>query len=504
MKYHHSTFKNLFIIVSLTLFLSLNYMYNFIDNKNSEFNGFQQTSETLVSGPIYANYNGINISPFGLGRLYNTSGALTGNYNNEFRTDDIYKNGYSLTTSQICISNNEYTNNVSIPGHYIIFENDKCYQITDTFMEDSYIIISLKSSKQLSYDTHGSLTNIQFLDSNKELLPKGILAPYESQYGLQGKIFLFISQYLNIDICIALLNVLCCILTALTFVAIVFILYYKYNLLMSCCFFITFLLSPWIVNFAKNLYWVEFTWFFPMLIGLFCSWKIHDKVCRIMSYVLAFASITIKCLCGYEYISTIMLGMISFLLIDFCLSFTSKSNSSPKLLLNTIIIMGILALFGFVIALLLHAILRGDGDIISGLKDIYNQDVLRRTIGADTKDWPEVYWDSFNASIGDTLKKYFDFSTEIITGLSGNLFPLLCLIPICIFLYDLLFSKVNWELLIMYIIFLLAPLSWFILAKAHSYIHTHMNFVLWYFGFVQICFYIICQRFITLSKGSNS
>ena len=36
----------------------------------------------------------------------------------------------------------------------------------------------------------------------------------------------------------------------------------------------------------------------------------------------------------------------------------------------------------------------------------------------------------------------------------------------------------------------LTSVSWFVLGKAHSYIHTHMNFAMWYFGFVQLLFYI--------------
>ena len=36
----------------------------------------------------------------------------------------------------------------------------------------------------------------------------------------------------------------------------------------------------------------------------------------------------------------------------------------------------------------------------------------------------------------------------------------------------------------------LTSISWFVLGKAHSYIHTHLNFVMWYFGFVQLILYI--------------
>ena len=47
--------------------------------------------------------------------------------------------------------------------------------------------------------------------------------------------------------------------------------------------------------------------------------------------------------------------------------------------------------------------------------------------------------------------------------------------------------------MVMFLVFLATTLSWIILGKSHSYIHTHINFVLWYFGFVQICLYEIIQ-----------
>ena len=45
----------------------------------------------------------------------------------------------------------------------------------------------------------------------------------------------------------------------------------------------------------------------------------------------------------------------------------------------------------------------------------------------------------------------------------------------------------------LYLVSVLAPLSWFVLAKAHSYFHPHINPVLWYLGWVQICAYILVR-----------
>ena len=48
--------------------------------------------------------------------------------------------------------------------------------------------------------------------------------------------------------------------------------------------------------------------------------------------------------------------------------------------------------------------------------------------------------------------------------------------------YIFLYSTKPFKYL--FLISLLAPISWYILAKGHSSIHLHMNFVLWYITFI--------------------
>ena len=87
---------------------------------------------------------------------------------------------------------------------------------------------------------------------------------------------------------------------------------------------------------------------------------------------------------------------------------------------------------------------------------------------------------------------------------------MLCLVPLFIFGCEWKDRKLNPELPVMYLVFFLTSVSWFCLAKAHSYQHTHMNFVLWYFGYIQICFYIVINKVRELfrnvsgrTKGEN-
>lgn len=318
---------------------------------------------------------------------------------------------------------------------------------------------------------------------------------YSSQYGLQGKFFQLMAG-------IPVRNTLCCILTAVVFTMIILLIRKKYGTLLALCFFITFLLSPWIVNFARNLYWVEFTWFVPMLLGL-CIGLEYENTKRFVAICAgAFISILVKSLCGYEYLSVILLAMIAFPTIDFLKSLFTHDLKKSRRIFAVIFSMGVSALLGFAFALIIHAYLRGDRNIITGLKNIYHQDVLRRTLGGNPEDFHPVYKDSLEASILAVIRKYYHFGTEIISGIPGRLFSFITVCPILIFCFKKISGKLDNNDVIMYFVFYLSCISWYILGKSHSYIHTHMNYVLWYFGFVQICFYVIAKQLLELIKSA--
>lgn len=485
--------------IFMVILLSWNYMYNSMNNQNTLFENYQADSETLVTNVIVAEQNEIYYQEedekgYGLGHYYDVKGVLMSN-TREFLSDDNWEKGYSRTVPAFIVNSNIYTKSVSVIGNYIQFENGDIYRIKDISDDDVNIIIYLDSDKILNPDKYGDLGKLVFYDSAINQLDSGFLSAYKSQYGLQGKIFRHMARHIDRDEVVASLNLICCLAAAVIFVMIVFLIFEKYNLIMAGIFFIVFWLSPWITNFARNLYWVEFTWFIPILAGLFCAWKVYDKKCRIISYIVVFIAFVGKSLCGYEYMSVIMLGMISFLLVDLVKAFVAKNRTEIVLLLRTIFILGIIALVGFITAMYVHAILRGNGDAMEGMKEIFEQDVLRRTNGADLNMFSEELWESFNASAWETYSKYFHFSTEIIVGIPGNLFPMLCMVPLCIFGYDFYKKQLNIELLSMYVISFLTSISWFYLAKSHSYVHTHMNYVLWYFGYIQVCLYVIVNKF---------
>ena len=497
--------RNAAVFIFLSVVLTWNYMYNSMDVENESFPAFQHDSESAVTSMIKAGEDNAGLreseNGYGLAMAYfNMLGRF--GFDEKFVSDGEWDEGYSDTEPAVLIAANDYTRELAVDGHYIMFSNGDSFRITGVNEDDEYLKVTLDADRVLNPGKYGDLSEASFLDVDKNELNRGLLLAYGSQYGLQGKVFRRLARYMDYsDDTVPNLYLLCSVAAAAVFLIIVFIIAIKYNKVMAGVFYVTFWLSPWIVNYARNLYWVEFTWFLPMAVGLFCSWKINSRACRMSSYILAFIAIAGKCLCGYEYISTVMLGLISFLLVDLAAAAVKKDREKLRLVFRTIFILGLAALAGFVSALYIHASLRGQGDILTGIRQIYEDVILRRTVGADYNIFGESYWASFNASVWETVCKYFHFSTEIITGLPGNLFPLLCLIPLCIFFYRHKMGTTDVELIVGYVVFFLTSVSWFCLAKSHSAAHTHMNYVLWYFGYVQICLYVIVNEVVRALRG---
>ncbi len=482
----------------LTSLLSWVYMYNSIDNENTAFEGYQVDSEGLVRGMIAADQDGITFADpdnpgYGLGWYYDLMGRLD-SYERQYLSDDNWIDGFNKNEPMIVVNTNIITTQLAKVGNIIQFANGEEFAITDSVDDGNNILITLNSDKPLSGLKYGSLDDVTFYDANHNVLQKSMLMNYESQYGLHGKLFKRIARLMDEESVLDNLHLICSVLAGAVFTLIVLLIAYKYNYLMAACFYATFLLSPWVTNFARNLYWVEFGWFIPMAVGLICLIKIDSRKWRIGCYIAAFISICAKCLCGYEYISVVMMGLISFILVELLTSLINRDKEHTLLLFRTMIIIGIVAVLGFIMAIVIHAVLKGDGHIIHGIKNIIKQDVLRRTSGSNLNAFESENWPAMNASVWETYARYFHFSTSVITGITGNLFGALCLIPLGIFGYDYYTKKMNYTEVFMYIIFFLTSVSWFCLAKNHSYIHVHMNYVLWYFGYVQICLYIIINR----------
>lgn len=257
--------------------------------------------------------------------------------------------------------------------------------------------------------------------------------------------------------------------------------------------------SQWVIVFANNLYWMFFLIMAPFVIIFYYlfmrsireSKNTEDGINSL--YILVFVLILLKCMAGYEYISSILISTIVPILF-----FGIKDSWSLRKIFKTAFFVGFYGLMGFFVALLIHLIklysVLGDwGKAFNfmwitvakrthGNPDAVNE-VYRASLESSVVDVVSLYWNGYAINLDELL----GWGGQITFG--GLVFSLLILnlsISSLIFLRREFHSqrRLNVAIIVSLWFSVLAPLSWYILAKGHSYIHTHMNHVLWYVPFL--------------------
>ncbi|MFZ2727732.1 MAG: hypothetical protein WAX77_15885, partial [Methylococcaceae bacterium] len=90
---------------------------------------------------------------------------------------------------------------------------------------------------------------------------QGVFQDYKSQFGLQLRLFNFVATkiYWDVDFLQAISSLLMSIVVALFFI----IIRREFSLIQAIIFCGVLIFSPWVVIFARNLYWLQATWFLP-------------------------------------------------------------------------------------------------------------------------------------------------------------------------------------------------------------------------------------------------
>ncbi|MBQ8279970.1 MAG: hypothetical protein IJZ23_09045 [Roseburia sp.] len=489
--------QNKKVCTAVVLLLAILFMT--VTNFNKTFQGgdsitsaLHWNSENLVYNAMVLSYQHGSPSAYGLSDMYPYNGTYAGGLTNE---ELNFENGYCTTDYLIAVGDNEITQREYAVGNTIIFYSGDKADVVENYSENGYLFVRYEADEIFSWRTQGDLKYVVVYNNEESrYMQMGENVPYESQIGLQGKAFSTYPKAYSINEITPVFKWALAFLFATVISLICYGIYKKYNLKFAVVFYAVSLLAPWMIGYSTNLYWVEFTWFLPMLVGIYCANHMESKKARMISYVGVMLAIALKSACGYEYISTIMLSSIIFLLADFTIALLERKDKEKiKRLFWTIFWMGIFALLGFVIALVYHAYLRGAGNIFNGLKSIYLYDVLRRTLGGDPSMFQDVYADSLNASILRVLIRYLRFDTPLIFGVPGILFIPLIMVSFFTLVHAVWKKKDHKDMLALYIWMGIASVSWFVLGKSHSYIHTSMNFVMWYFGYMQIAFYVVVE-----------
>ncbi|TEB16172.1 hypothetical protein Psfp_01600 [Pelotomaculum sp. FP] len=346
------------------------------------------------------------------------------------------------------------------------------------------------------------------------------LNPYTSQVGLQGFVFSTFDKIIPVTEKFKLhffydLN---SFLLALILTLIVTWLTKEFNVFIGIVLLISTIFSPWLTIFGKNLYWVSWTWFLPMLVSIlileYADYKKNFPM--IFAFISTAVAVMIKSMCGYEFISTILIAMM----IPYIYYAISRRWLKRDLFVRFGLI-SIAGLLGFIIAIIIHAIMLYS--LFSDLNMVFQTlklTIIRRTFADPTLlNISDFNKESLVAPVTTVLDRYFygglqydwvmnkgyfiDLSS--LFYVSNNFLKISYQEIIFVFMFFSSLSLVSenyipsvkkWRnqfiaLVISTWFSILAPLSWFILAKAHSYIHVHINYVLWHVPFCIFGFAIV-------------
>ena len=362
------TAKKCAILSGLVLLLVFTYLKNPFDPYNTAFPSYQADSESLVGQAIVSAVAGeaYPLEWYGLGRVQSVVGKRNWDYFVTGRTEKLYtyfltdknfKTGIGLEQPIMAIPTNPWTEKYITAGGAVEFKNGERRNIESVWQKDEQTYIRLEQKEPIDSERCGQIWEYKIYDLWGKRVPAIYLQdPYVSQFGLQGKLAYWCTKAMG-EAVIPFLYFVNSLFMAIVVVSICLVLRKKYNVLMAICWYAVFWLYPFVVNFARNLYWVEFTWFMPMLIGLYLSYRPTKKV---LCWGGAFAAICIKSLCGYEYLSTIILGSMIFLLTDLLLA-----KGKKKQLFFNIVGLGTAELMGFSTAFIIHSFQRGGGGIFS-------------------------------------------------------------------------------------------------------------------------------------------
>ena len=352
--------------------------------------------------------------------------------------------------------------------------------------------------------TWEQMTAFQFEIYTKNLdLGKSNFIIYDTQIGGQAMLFALIdkispfsnSKNLNLFWIITSLS--------LAFLMSVFIfwVFKNYGFYPSMITFLLLISSPLLTIFGRNLYLVFSTFYLPFIIMLILlhyealqNRTLSMKRLFIISVVLVFIKLFFT---GFEFISTalVMFTVPLFYYLFLCrwkLNFFFKRFAS--------VVLGAISAIIFYAILYSYQLSTIKGSFMWGFKNILSS-FLRRSYG-NSANFDIAFKSSFESNVFDVLRIYL--RSPAIAFNKSNLFNLETLI--CILIIFSLLSilpknispsiyknrKRNIPLVFTTWISILAPLSWFIIFKAHSYVHSNgFDDIVWCMPFLLFGFALL-------------
>jgi hypothetical protein len=332
---------------------------------------------------------------------------------------------------------------------------------------------------------------------------------YDSQTGGQAMLFSFLDKTLpqSPRAKLALFYLINSVLAACILAVLIQWFYLEFGLVVAVSVLLTMICSQWLVVFGRNIFWCLWAFYLPMVIVLYFlrSHRAAASPHLVKFTALVFLGVLVKvAFNGYEYITPTLI-MLLVPLIFYCV----RDGRGIRWFARHAVWAGLASIAAILLSMsiLCFQIASIKGDLLSGVNHILF--VLMKRTHASAVDFPPEYAASLQAGLGEVLWKYlqgtfFDLNNYIATQnafIAAYLFKIAYwyLLGLFIIATVLLLTRKGVSnnriersqciaLLVTAWFSILAPLSWYIIFKAHSYVHTHMNFIVWqmpftFFGF---------------------
>ena len=348
-------------------------------------------------------------------------------------------------------------------------------------------------------------------------------SPYMSQTGGQGIIFSLLDRLIPLSPRIKLWSfyILTALLTAIALTAIIGWFYEEFGGWVAIFVIGSAVLSQWLTVFGKNLWWSLWAFYLPMVVVMYFL-KRHRVPANhqfIKFGILIFIAVFIKCFInGFEYITTTLVMMMVPLVYYVILDKWSR-HQCVKWTLAAGLGSGV-AIFLSLTILCVQIGAAKDG-FMAGVEHVI-WSFGKRTYG-EAQNYPAVYAASLKAGTIGVVVTYvngifFDLNNYLsqTNAFVANFLLKIryaYLIVLFIVMSVLLFlrskkmvaeQRQHYTALIWTTWFsILAPLSWYVIFKAHSFIHTHMSFLLWQMPFTFFGFAVFGSAVLAWTNNTN-
>ena len=359
-------------------------------------------------------------------------------------------------------------------------------------------------------------------------IPLQQYSPYLSQIGGQGMMYSVLDRLIRISSTrekYEIFQMIAALLTGLALTLVILWFYFEFGLTSAILVLASTVLSQWLIVFGRNLWWSLWAFYLPMLaVMYYLRAKRTPKLDLIKFGILVAVTVFAKCFFnGYEYITTALV-MMSVPFIYY--SILDRVNIRQFIKAAVAIIAGTsLAILVSVIILILQ-IGSAEGNALGGVKHLTST-FEKRTYG-NTGDFNSEFSASLEASTFGVVRNYINGSyLTLRPDADGSdspeadpvieiryfhlivSFVVMSLIAVFAWRKNLSVEQRQKDIALVATTWfsILAPLSWFIIFKSHSYIHTHVNFVVWQMPFTLFGFAVwgaVFQRGVNTLRTQKS